>query len=154
VLLLYWRIFSERWQIWMLRITSALSVVAFIAITLALSLVCLPYHQRWQIVPPPPLYCTASPRILITASCVNAVTDVLVTLTREDCGYSVDKCSCSVCLCRFYGLLTGLYLRMECQIQVKIVSNHRRRIGVFILLASGMFVLAAWCVRSIVNNSS
>jgi hypothetical protein len=85
VLLLYWRIFSERWQIWMLRITSVFSVVAFIAITLALSLVCLPYHQRWQIVPPPPLHCTASPRILITASSVNALTDILVTLTHEDC---------------------------------------------------------------------
>jgi hypothetical protein len=47
---------------------------------MALSLRCLPYHQRWQLVPRPPITCTASPNILIATSCVNAVTDVFVGL--------------------------------------------------------------------------
>lgn len=78
VLVLYQRIFYEHWQRWVLRITTALCVSGFIGLTVAFSLRCLPYHKRWQVSPPPPITCTASPKILIATSCVNAVTDVFV----------------------------------------------------------------------------
>jgi hypothetical protein len=86
VLILYQRIFFQPWQIWVLRITVALCLLGFTALTMALSLVCLPYNQRWQLVPRPSITCTASPNILITTSCVNAVTDVFVSAS------STTKC--------------------------------------------------------------
>lgn len=78
VLIFYQRIFHERWQKWVLWITTALCVTGLVGLSLALTLRCLPYHRRWQISPPPPISCTASPKILIATSCVNAVTDVFV----------------------------------------------------------------------------
>lgn len=80
VLILYQRIFFQPWQKWVLKITTVLCIFGFSGLTMALSLRCLPYYRRWQLVPQPPIMCTASPKILITTSCVNAVTDVFVGL--------------------------------------------------------------------------
>lgn len=82
VLILYHRIFFEPWQKWVLKMTTAICVLGFTTLTVALSLRCLPYHKRWQLVPRPDIACTASPNILITASCVNAVTDIFVGWLR------------------------------------------------------------------------
>lgn len=104
VLILYQRIFFERWQKWVLCITTALCVSGFVGLTLAFSLRCLPYTQRWQVSPPPSIMCTASPKVLIATSCVNAVTDVFVCSPSDDeKSKYLMPCSCSVCLSRCYG---------------------------------------------------
>ncbi|UPX12133.1 uncharacterized protein EKO05_0002700 [Ascochyta rabiei] len=116
VVMLYQRIFFQEWQIWVLRVTIVLCVSGFCGLTLALSLVCLPYRQRWQIVPPPSVRCTASPNILIASSCVNAVTDVFLLSVPTSLLWNLNK-------------------------------PLRTRLAVFILLASGLFVLAACITR-------
>ncbi|EUC43976.1 hypothetical protein COCMIDRAFT_99370 [Bipolaris oryzae ATCC 44560] len=116
VVILYRRIFLELWQIYMLRFTIILCLSGFTATTLALSLSCLPYHQRWQLVPHPPLVCTASPKILILASCLNATTDVFLLSIPVPLLWQLNK---------------PLSIRF----------------GVFVLLASGLFVLAACVTR-------
>jgi len=78
VVILYRRIFFEPWQRRVLYITTVLCISGFTGITLAFSLTCLPFRERWQVVPRPPISCTAPSSILITASCVSAFTDVLV----------------------------------------------------------------------------
>ncbi|EUC36181.1 hypothetical protein COCCADRAFT_88995 [Bipolaris zeicola 26-R-13] len=116
VVMLYRRIFLELWQVYMLRFTICLCLSGFTATTLALSLSCLPYHQRWQLVPHPPLVCTASPKILILASCLNATTDVFLL---------------SIPVPLLWQLSKPLYIRLS----------------IFVLLASGLFVLAACITR-------
>ncbi|KAF1930457.1 uncharacterized protein M421DRAFT_418776 [Didymella exigua CBS 183.55] len=116
VLLLYRRIFYEPWQKWVLMTTTGLSVLGFTALTLGFTLRCLPYHQRWQLVPRPPIKCTASPKILIATSCVNAVTDVFLLSVPVSLLWNLNK-------------------------------PLRTRLAVFILLASGVFVLAACIIR-------
>ncbi|EMD85386.1 hypothetical protein COCC4DRAFT_75992 [Bipolaris maydis ATCC 48331] len=116
VIMLYRRIFLERWQTYMLRFTVFLCLSGFTATTLALSLSCLPYHQRWQLVPHPPLVCTASPKILILASCLNATTDVFLLSIPVPLLWQLNK---------------PLHIRF----------------GIFSLLASGLFVLAACITR-------
>jgi len=116
VLVFYRRIFHEQWQKWVLWITTVLCVAGFVGLSMALSLRCLPYHQRWQVSPPPPISCTASPKILIATSCVNAVTDVFLLSVPVSLLWNLNK-------------------------------PIRTRIAVFILLASGLFVLAACIIR-------
>ncbi|EMD64596.1 hypothetical protein COCSADRAFT_88406 [Bipolaris sorokiniana ND90Pr] len=116
VVMLYRRIFLELWQIYMLRFTIFLCLSGFTATTLAFSLSCLPYYQRWQLVPRPPLVCTASPKILILASCLNATTDVFLLSIPVPLLWQLNK---------------PLYIRF----------------GIFALLASGLFVLAACITR-------
>ncbi|KAF3050611.1 hypothetical protein E8E11_010081 [Didymella keratinophila] len=116
VLILYQRIFFQPWQKWVLKITTALCILGFSGMTMALSLRCLPYHQRWQLVPRPRIKCTASPNILITTSCVNAVTDVFLLSVPISLLWDLNK-------------------------------PLRTRLAVFVLLASGMFVLAACVIR-------
>ncbi|KAF2993034.1 hypothetical protein E8E13_000226 [Curvularia kusanoi] len=116
VLIFYERIFHEPWQRKVLWLTTVLCASGFSGLTLALSLRCLPYHKRWQVSPPPPISCTASPNILITTSCVNAVTDIFLLSVPVSLLWNLNK-------------------------------PLRTRIAVFILLASGLFVLAACIIR-------
>ncbi|KAF5845467.1 hypothetical protein GGP41_003118 [Bipolaris sorokiniana] len=130
VVMLYRRIFLELWQIYMLRFTIFLCLSGFTATTLAFSLSCLPYYQRWQLVPRPPLVCTASPKILILASCLNATTDVFYTSSAS---LAVEQAFVHVC-----GFVA---------VCMRIDPYMPSRFGIFALLASGLFVLAACITR-------
>lgn len=77
VIMLYRKLLVERWQRIVLYITTCICVAGFTGITLAISLICLPLHKRWQVYPPPPPTCTASSSVLISLACINAFTDVL-----------------------------------------------------------------------------
>jgi hypothetical protein len=78
VILLYRKFLVEEWQRVVIYVTTILCVAGFTGITLAISLICLPLHKRWQVYPPPPPTCTASSSVLISLACINAFTDVLV----------------------------------------------------------------------------
>ncbi|KAH6639127.1 hypothetical protein C7974DRAFT_387910 [Boeremia exigua] len=148
VLILYQRIFFQPWQKWVLRITTVLTVFGFVALTMALSLRCLPFRQRWQVSPPPPIACTASPKILITTSCVNAVTDIFLLSVPISLLWNLNK-PLRTRIAVFILLASGLFVTAACIIRVSltVVPN------IFVLNIARWGV-REFCVAIIAVNSA
>ncbi|KAK3214345.1 hypothetical protein GRF29_28g2819413, partial [Pseudopithomyces chartarum] len=116
VIILYRRLAFGAWQNTLLNFTVFLCICGFIATTLMLSLMCLPFSRRFKVQPLPDNNCTASSHFFIALSCFNAVTDAfLLTIPVP--------------------LLWTLRIPL------------RKRIMVFVLLSSGIFVMAACITR-------
>ncbi|KAF9690736.1 hypothetical protein EKO04_011526 [Ascochyta lentis] len=113
VIVLYRRIFFQRWQLLVLKATTVLCISGFCGVILVLTVSCAAFFRTWQAVPPPSARCTSSPETLITCSCINAVTDVLLLSIPVSLLWELKR-----------PLLT--------------------RLCIFFILASGVFVLAAW----------
>lgn len=116
VIILYRRLAFGAWQQKLLNFTVFLCICGFIATTLMLSLMCLPYSRRFQVQPLPDNNCTASSHFFIVLSCFNAVTDALLLAIPVP-------------------LLWTLRIPLH------------KRVVVFVLLSSGIFVMAACITR-------
>ncbi|KAJ4355857.1 uncharacterized protein N0V89_003878 [Didymosphaeria variabile] len=116
VIILYQRLAFGSWQKKLLKFTIVLCICGFIATTLMLSLMCLPYSRRFQVQPLPDNKCTASSTFFIVLSCLNATTDLLLLAIPVP-------------------LLWTLKIPLH------------KRIVVFVLLSSGIFVMAACITR-------
>jgi len=116
VIILYRRLACGAWQKKILIFTTFLCIAGWIATNLMLSLMCLPYSQRFKVQPLPDNRCTASSSFFIVLSCFNVTTDMLL-------------------------------LAIPIPILWTLRIPLHRRVGIFILLASGMFVMAACIIR-------
>ncbi|KAF2448236.1 hypothetical protein P171DRAFT_517818 [Karstenula rhodostoma CBS 690.94] len=116
VIILYQRLAFGSWQEKLLKFTSILCICGFVATTLMLSLMCLPYSRRFRIQPLPGNECTTSSSFFVVLSCFDATTDALLLAIPVP-------------------LLWTLRIPLH------------RRIIVFALLSSGIFVMAACITR-------
>lgn len=116
VIVLYLRLAFGSWQKKLLKFTIVLCICGFVATTLMLSLMCLPYSRRFQVQPLPDNTCTASSSFFIVLSCFNALTDAFLLAIPVPILWT---------------------LRMPLP----------KRIIVFALLSSGIFVMGACITR-------
>ncbi|KAF2124348.1 hypothetical protein P153DRAFT_390382 [Dothidotthia symphoricarpi CBS 119687] len=116
VIVLYQRLAIGAWQKFILKATTYFCIMGYISVTAALTFDCQPISRRWSLPADPSGSCRSSPRVLITLSCINALSDIWL-------------------LCIPVPLLWTLNIPLQ------------KRIGVFFLLASGLFVLAACITR-------
>ncbi|KAH7112079.1 hypothetical protein B0J11DRAFT_598025, partial [Dendryphion nanum] len=116
VIIFYRRLAFGSWQNKLLNFTIVLCLVGFLSTTLMLSLLCLPFHRRFQVVPLPDNNCTASSNFFVLLSCFNATTDAF---------------------------LLAIPVPLLWTLRIPVC----KRLGVFLLLSSGIFVMAACITR-------